>query len=236
MDSSKEEWLRKRYTDAPSEGPQAKRVKFEDLYNDISSAFVKTKFNSKMVSDVIKSVFPLSISRPAGKSRKSHIFGIEPREQPVDLPNPSPLQHENSQLRQQVKALEERVHGLEEQLVGQINSLTTSKNVAYHGPDTVDHFNDFTMAKLLEEFELLSPDVLRLLRILGNTGRRDNEDDEEVDPTSDTMVVMAMCALLKSRTRKVLGLQLLISFMLVARSTNSQVGTYTKLMRVKLIF
>ena len=77
----------------------------------------------------------------------------------VDLPNPSPLQHENSQLRQQVKALEERVHGLEEQLVGQINSLTTSKNVAYHGPDTVDHFNDFTMAKLLEEFELLSPAI-----------------------------------------------------------------------------
>ena len=101
-----------------------------------------------------------------------------------------------------------------------MNSLTTSKNIAYHGPDTVDHFDGFTMGKLLEEFELFAPDVLQLLRALGHTG---THDDEEVDPTADTKVVMAMCALLKSRTRKVLGLQLLISFMLVARSTSSQV-------------
>ena len=95
--------------------------------------------------------------------------------------------------------------------------------IAYHGPDTVDHFNGFTMAKLLEEFEQFAPDVLQLLRALGHTGTRNDDDDEEVDPTTDTKVVMAMCALLKSRTRKVLGLQLLISFMLVARSTSSQV-------------
>lgn len=125
-----------------------------------------------------------------------------------------------------MKALEERVHGLEEQLVGQINSLTTSKNVAYHGPDTVDHFNDFTMAKLLEEFELLSPDVLRLLRILGNTGRRDNEDDEEVDPTSDTMVVMAMCALLKSRTRKPGSWTSTFDQLHASGSVNKQSGRY----------
>ena len=226
MDSSQVEWLRKRYTETPSEGPQAKRVKFEDVYNDITSAFPNTKFNHKMVSDVVKSVFPCSTSRQVGKARNSHIFGIEPKEQPGPHSDSTSQQLEqeiklNSQLRQQVKALEERVCGLEQHLCGQINSLTTSNHIAYHGPDTVDHFNGFTMAKLVEEFEQSAPDVLQLLRALGHTGTRD--DDEEVDPTADTKVVMAMCALLKSRTRKVLGLQLLISFMLVARSTSSQV-------------
>lgn len=235
MDSTKEEWLRKHFTETLSEGPQAKHVKFEHVYSGITSAFHDTKFNYKMVANGIKSVFPNSTSRQVGKARKSHIFGIEPQEQPEPHSSPQ-LQQEiefNSRLRLQVKALEERVHGLEENLAGQINSLTASNNLAYHGPDTVDHFNHFTMAKLLEEFEQLSPDVLRLLRVLGGTGSVDgNDDDKEANPTSDTRVMVAMCALVKSRTRKVLGLQLLISFMLVARSTSRQVlyvATYIKI-------
>ena len=126
MDSSQEEWLRKRYTETPSEGPQAKRVKFEDVYNDITSAFPSTKFNHRMVSDVVKSGFPHSTSRQVGKARKSHIFGIEPKElQPGPHSDSTSQQLEqeiklNSQLRQHVKALEERVHGLEQHLCGQI--------------------------------------------------------------------------------------------------------------------
>ncbi len=41
---TQEEWLKAHYNESPSEGPPAKRVKFEDVYNDISSAFPRTKF------------------------------------------------------------------------------------------------------------------------------------------------------------------------------------------------
>ena len=76
------------------------------------------------------------------------------------------------------------------------------------------------MDQLLKEFEQYAPDVLQLLKALGDV---QTTGANEVAPTQNGKVVVAMCTLMRSRTRRVLGLQLLISFMLVARSTNSQV-------------
>ncbi len=227
---TQEEWLKAHYNESPSEGPPAKRVKFEDVYNDISSAFPQTKFSFQMVSDTITSAFPQSFSKHFGKSRKAHIVGIEPKDQPTSPADDNSAEQlkksidTNSQLRQQVKALEDRVSELEQanqrSLVGQINTLTTSSHSASHGPDTIHHFQEFTMDQLLKEFEQYAPDVLQLLKALGDV---QTTGADEVAPTQDGKVVVAMCTLMRSRTRRVLGLQLLISFMLVARSTNCQV-------------
>ncbi len=221
---------RSNYNESPLEGPPAKRVKFEDVYNDISSAFPQTKFSFQMVSDSIKSAFPQSISKRFGKSHKVHIVGIELKDQPTSFAydnSAEQLKREidtNSQLRQQVKVLEEKVSELEKSsqisLAGQMNGLTISSHSASHGPDTISHFDDFTMDQLLKEFEQYAPDVLQLLKTLGDV---QTTGADEVNPTQDAKVVVAMCTLMRSRTRKVLGLQLLISFMLVARSTNCQV-------------
>lgn len=129
-----------------------------------------------------------------------------------------------------MRALEERVRELEQTnqryLVGQMNALTISSHSAYHGPDTVSNFDAFTMDQLLKEFEQYAPDVLQLLKTLGDV---QTTGANEVSPTQDDgKVVVAMCTFMRSRTRRVLGLQLLISFMLVARSTNCQVRVCVK--------
>ena len=127
-----------------------------------------------------------------------------------------------------MKALQERVYQLEQatpntqQLVKQIKCLATPSNSVYHGPDSVEHFTEFSIDTVLKEFEQIAPDVFRLLKILGSYYQHVQEG-EEVSSIQGSKVVMAMCALLKSRTIRVLGLHLLISFMLVAWSTSRQV-------------
>ena len=176
------------------------------------------------------------IPKPFGKTRKAHIFGLEGREEQSQSSTTTEQVSEqlraeieaNKQLREQVKALQERVHQLEQatpntqQLVIQIKCLATPTTPVYHGPDSVEHFTEFSIDTVLNEFEQIAPDVFRLLKTLGNLDQQVQEG-EEVSSIQGSKVVMAMYALLKSRTIKVLGLQLLISFMLVARSTSRQV-------------
>ena len=83
----------------------------------------------------------------------------------------------------------------------EMNSIVSPRHSAYHGPDTLAHFN-----KLWKLFIIItqgeSPSV----------GDKDN-----------TTKVVSLCTLLKGRSKRVLGLQLLISFMLIARATSKRV-------------
>ena len=67
MDSEVKKWLREQYRSTPSEGPEAKRMKFSDIYSDLSSQFTSTNFNPKMVSQEIKGAFPDTYSKAVGK-------------------------------------------------------------------------------------------------------------------------------------------------------------------------
>ena len=247
MEASKEvNWLRKRYLAAPSEGPSVKRIKFEEIYSGIRAAFPDTKHNQKMVSDAIKQSFPQSLSKPYGHSRAAHIFGLQVQPHPTEetpmstsLTVPQQIDtvqelareiETNRQLREQLRIMEERVRELEQaqaksHLVDQMNALPVSSNAIQHGPDTIDHFTDLSMEKLLSECKQFAPDVLRILQTIGHLDP-DSLGGEDLGDSKDGKVVMALCTLLKSRSRKVLGLQLLVSFMLVARSTSRQVRSF----------
>jgi hypothetical protein len=61
--------------------------------------------------------------------------------------------------------------------------------------------------------------IQQLLCHLGQ-GRCQSESRES------TQAIMCLCALMKGRSRTVLGMQLLITFMLIARATSRQVCTY----------
>ena len=136
----------------------------------------------------------------------------------------------NTELTKRITELEERIHQLEKQqpavvtLTDQMQSLAAPQNILYHGPDTVEHFNTMTLETVIGECKQLAPDVLQLLGKLGNA------EAEKVDGK----LLMALCALIRSRTRRALGVQLLMSFMLVARSTSTQV-CYGQKRRVQLI-
>ena len=83
----------------------------------------------------------------------------------------------------------------------------------YHGPDSVDHFDDFCVERMIEEVKQQAPDVLRLLSMLGRAPLTDAPGVKGMETVS------ALCALAKGRPEKVLGIQLLVGLMLIARST-----------------
>ena len=63
--------------------------------------------------------------------------------------------------------------------------------------------------------------VLSLLSALARVNRHDEEQDTA--RLSQVQVVTALCTPLKGRSTKVLGIQLFITFTLVARATSKQV-------------
>ena len=85
-------------------------------------------------------------------------------------------------------------------LILQMEAMLNPDNIVYHGPDTVEHLEHFSMGDIISEFKQNAPQVHELFQSLGRCH---------------------LCV--KSRSRKALGLQLMISFMLIARATNKQV-------------
>ena len=101
----------------------------------------------------------------------------------------------------------------------QMNRAMNPRFQIYRGPDSVDHFDDFCVKRMIDEVKQQAPDVLRLLSMLGRAPSLSNAPGVE-----DMETVSALCALAKGRSEKVLGIQLLVGLMLIARSTHRQVG------------
>jgi len=121
-----------------------------------------------------------------------------------------------------VKILEERVAQLEQeqtlpfsQLSREIKSVVVPVNAAYHGPDTPSHFEDFSIDAVVAEFSCLAPNVYHLLKSLGNC-----EAGDDAVATNEVKVVTCMSILLKCHSYRVLGVQHLLTLMLLARATS----------------
>ena len=128
----------------------------------------------------------------------------------------------NSQLQRSVQELEARVIEQEQaassapthnSLVQQMDDILTKGCQVIHGPDTPEHFQQFSIDSVI--------DVYKLFMELGNTDRNvplhGGHDAEKV------RAVTSVCTLLKARSVRVKGIQLLISFMLIARATSRKV-------------
>ena len=217
MEPEVKRWLREHYRPAPSEGPNAKKMKFGDLHDDLATQFTSTSLSFKMVSQGIKSVFPNTFSKPVGKERVKHVFGLERIDSEGTATLASSPEHEA--LQQRVRELKQRVRELEQPVLSnEMSSLMTPNLFLYHGPNNITNFDIFSLDCLVEEVEKLAPNLFQLFQTLGQTSR--NSDDDRSD---DVMAVMSLCTLLKCRSQRVLGIQLLITLMLLARSTNKQV-------------
>ena len=125
----------------------------------------------------------------------------------------------NLDLQQEIKQLQARVSELEKAgcLVQQMDTLIQCGKHISHGPHTPECFDSFSMGEVLSEIEMHAPDVMNLLRVLGNTDRNVGSDDE-------LKAVTSLCTLLKARSQRVKGMQLLMSYMLIARATSKQVS------------
>ena len=70
MEDKETQWLRKHYNPAPTDGPAAKKIKFGDIHQRLSSEFPNGNFNATCVSDAIKSSFPHTLSKAEGTATR----------------------------------------------------------------------------------------------------------------------------------------------------------------------
>ena len=173
MESEESQWLRKRYRPAPTDGPAAKKIKFSDIHKQLESEFPYRSFPASHVSEEIKSVFPNSLRKAAGKSRQRHIFGLEEitgdtsSTSGTGCDSDTSLQlarerEEKQQLLNRVQHLEERILQLEQkkfvsasQLSSELLPLLRPVHAAYHGPDSITHFASFSFDVIMDEFQQL---------------------------------------------------------------------------------
>ena len=135
-------------------------------------------------------------------------------------------QDKNRKLLETIQCLEGRIKELEQQpycgvtLAHQAYTLTQFGSSLAHGPDTWEHFCQFSLDAVIAEMKSLAPNLYHLFMQLGNTSC--NVESHETS-TEHIKAVMSLCALLNARSMRVKGIQLLLSLMLIERSTNQQV-------------
>ena len=136
------------------------------------------------------------------------------------------LQQQLQQLQQRVEELEHHQHSSLsiQTLDDQMQILLHPDKITFHGPDTVDHFQNFSLDAVIAELRANAPDVVDMFQQLGNY---DRFEDDEFARITQLRSTTALCTLLKGRSIKMLGVQLLISFMLIGRATSKQVRTST---------
>ena len=144
------------------------------------------------------------------------------------------LEHENRLLQNRIDEQERQEHSrvLATTLDAQVSRLLCSDLSVFHGPDTIEHFNDFSVDAALAEIRNHAPAVVELLDTMGQSNRHERS---ELSQLSQLRVMTSLTSLLKCRSVQVLGIQLLITFMLIARSTNKQV-TFFYLTILILVF
>ena len=152
-------------------------MRFSDLQHELSTHFTSTAFNSGMVLQEIKTAFPITFSKAVGSARTKHIIGIECVAS-ASLPSTLETPEREAQLIQKVQQLEARVRELE--LFLEMNGLLTPNLSLYHGPNTIENFDKFSMDDLVGELVKLAPNLYELFQTLGQTHRHGEGEGDDV--------------------------------------------------------
>ena len=220
--------MRKRYRESPS---AEKYIKFSDIEDDLVSQFPSTSWNSQMVSKAVNTAFPQSFKKQHGRSRNSYIHGIEVNESDPTGPSSSLIllkesldseKKRNEQLLLHIKHLEQHIAELEHRqstafwpdvIDSQVQQVMNPSHSVYHGPDTLEHFHSFSVDGVISELRTHAPDVFRLFNLIGKSDRHDDPENARITQLKS---ISSLLTLLKCRSVKVLGVQLLLTFMLIA--------------------
>jgi hypothetical protein len=239
------QWIKRRYRASPTSEQGASRIKFSDILDEVQRAFPTSNISTYIVSNAISKEFPMSVGKKVGEKKHKYIYGIEIDPQDGGSTTDSltsqvvaleqSLQHERRMkecLWQQLQQLQQQFEKLNsehqqqsslsvQKLDDQMQTLLQSNMCSFHGPDTVDHFRSFSLDAVIAELRSAAPDVVELFQHLARGVRF--EDDDELSQIVHMRSTTALCTLLKGRSVKVLGLQLLFSFMLIAQAASKQV-------------
>lgn len=233
QEQEKVQWLRSVYQEVPQGCPLPKQVKLSDVHEQLEERYAKC--SHYQLATLLQKAFPNAESKIAGKSRTKHIIGIRPV---VQIPDPITSKQSIAQLTEQLKTeraqnveLLEKMHFLEARirelestspshLATQVDTLPQS-SLAASGPDSYVHFCEFTVEGMIRELQKQVPDVYGFFMHLGDVSRNVGPDGAS---TQELKAITALCTLMNARSSRVKGMQLLISIMLIARSTSKQVG------------
>ena len=186
-------------------------MKFWSIHESLAAQFPATKFSTKVVSDIVNSAFPSSTRTLVGKAKASHVVGIEEvvmneEQQCNELErqkavNAKLIEHTRV-LEANIHELEKRVHQLEQQetiqnVTQQMHCLMNPSHVAFHGPDTIEHLQNFSLDSIVAKFKQCCPDILKIFQSIGKSS--------DHDPSRESK----LCILMKSYSQKVLGIQLM---------------------------
>ena len=233
----KAQWLRSQYKEVPHDSPVAKRVKLSDIHHQLEKKY-DTEHSHHEVASILKTAFPNSESKVAGKSRTKHIFGIQAvsyfAESSISPPSIEALSEQlaqerekNAQLQDKVQRLEATIQELKStspaHLITQMDTLSP-RCLAVSGPDSYEHFCEFTIEGMVRELQEMVPYLYGFFMHLGDVSRNISSDDAGHGHNIRRMkAISSLCTLLNARSNRVNGLQLLVSIMLIARSTSKQV-------------
>lgn len=107
-----------------------------------------------------------------------------------------------------------------EAIENQVTKLMNPAHCVHHGPDTLDQMEKFSLDAIITEIRAHAPDVFRLINVIGGSDRL---ADSDITQVTQLRSVSSLLTLLKCRSVKVLGVQLLLTFMLIAQATSRQV-------------
>ena len=109
--------------------------------------------------------------------------------------------------------------------------LKRDDSITTGGPDTYEHFCEFSINKVIKELQEQTPLIYAHFMQLGNIQR--TTSDDEMSGVNKLKAVSALCTLLNARSNRVKGLQLLMSMMLIGRSVGKQVHVHSYIQREK---
>ena len=104
-------------------------------------------------------------------------------------------------------------------LESQIQSTMNPGNRVHNGPNSVQRFHTFSIDHVIAELKTHAPDLYKLLLSLESTHA---VEEGEVSSLSELRAATSMCILMKNRSLRVLGLQLLLTY--VNCSSHKQAG------------
>ena len=251
MEENKVQWLRSVYQEVAPECPSPKKIRMSDLHAQLEEKYLPEKLSHHEVSKIVQMAFPNAETKMATKSRTMHICGIAPvpdimqekssasqageassdSQQLMPAPVAVLLESErtqNKELMERIALLEAKVQILEQMslstLTQQADHLLHHGSSAICGPDTPEHFQGFSLDGVIHELQEQAPDMYRFFMQLGSVEQNDSSDGGT--STKEVKAVTSLCTLLNARSRRIKGLQLLLSMMLIARSTSKQVWIY----------
>ena len=236
-DEQKVQWLRSEYIEASPDCQPSKRVKVSDIHEQLEKKYSQ-KYTNQSVADLIRRAFPNTQSKIAGKSPTKHVYGILPVSKEVASTSTQlsvaeltelleTERDKNQKLHGQISLLEACIRELEQitpmKLGHQADRLTNNESsLTACGPDTYEHFEGFSVDGIIHELREQVPDIFSFFMQLADVERH-VKLHPDVTSVQERKAIIALCTILNARCGKVKGLQLLISMMLIARSTGRQV-------------